>query len=240
MQKGNESGNVINAYSSGEAVEKYEDLNETGFYGTEAKLVKRYLQSPGRVLDVACGAGRTAKPLEEMGHEVVRIDISDEMIVKADSLFPEIDFCVGDASELPFADETFDYVLFSYVNIDILYPRAQRLRSLRELNRILKNGGRLIFGTGNSLHVIPALLRGKFDHLLRFYVRNGNYKRIFRAYKRDPDEWNLRTYFGTQPRNLLDLRRCGFETEHIGGSRDSVLRFFEEVQYYVARKARSI
>ncbi|UTF55923.1 class I SAM-dependent methyltransferase [Natronosalvus rutilus] len=241
MTKRNEPTEVKRAYSSDEALNKYEDLNELGFYDVEERLVKRYFQPrSARVLDVACGAGRTTKPLAKMGYDVVGIDISEEMISKANLLFPELDFRVGDAADLPFPDESFDFILFSYMNIDYLYPREQRLQSLRELNRVLKKGGRLIFGTGNSLHVIPALLRRKPSHLFRFYVRNENYKRIFRVYKKDPDEWNLRTYFGTQPRNLLDLHRYGFKTEHISGKRESMLRFFEEVQYYVARKIKHI
>ncbi len=240
MPSPDESETVVQVYSTDNAIDKYTEMNEFGLYEAEAKLVDRYFQPrTARVLDVACGAGRTTKPLAVTGYDVVGIDISNEMASKAKSVIPGTEVCVSDASSLPFRDESFDFVLFSYVNIDLLYPRAQRLRALREMNRVLKRGGLLLFGTSNSLHVVPALFQNR-DHLRRFYVRNDNYRRLFRAYKKDPDEWGLNSYFGTQPRTLWDLRRCGFRTEHVGGARDSLLRFLEKVQYYVARKSQDV
>jgi SAM-dependent methyltransferase len=70
-----------------------------------------------RVLDLGCGPGALALPLIEADREVYAMDLSPRMVGSARQLAtthaPErrAGFCVGDATQLPFADETFDAVV---------------------------------------------------------------------------------------------------------------------------------
>lgn len=92
----------------------------------------------GRVLDVACGAGRNAAFFAARGDQVVGIDRSRESLEQARSALPDALFVQADleAGELP--EGRFDVV----VNIRYLQ------RSLAPaLMRALRPGGALVFET---------------------------------------------------------------------------------------------
>ena len=92
-----------------------------------------------KVLDMACGTGDVSIALRRKGLDVVGADISENMLALARKKAPEIDFRYGDASELPFADGSFDAVTiaFGIRNFD------KRAQCIRELHRVLKDGGML-------------------------------------------------------------------------------------------------
>ena len=92
-----------------------------------------------KVLDMACGTGDVSIALRRKGLDVVGADISENMLDLARKKAPGIDFRYGDASELPFADESFDAVTiaFGIRNFD------KRAQCIRELHRVLKDGGML-------------------------------------------------------------------------------------------------
>jgi SAM-dependent methyltransferase len=56
---------------------------------------------PGDALDAACGTGRHARRLVQLGHRVVGIDCSPEMVDKAKTAVPEADFRLGELTSLP-------------------------------------------------------------------------------------------------------------------------------------------
>ncbi|MFD1645597.1 class I SAM-dependent methyltransferase [Haloarchaeobius litoreus] len=148
-------------------VDRYDSFGEDGWLtDREAAIVDEHFAEPGRVLDVGCGTGRTSRPLAERGHDVVGIDVSDEMVAQARARHPDLTFAVDDVTDLDFADETFDYVLFSYYGLDSIYPESGREQAMRELHRLLKPGGVFTFNSHNWWYVLPALLTDAgFDHV---------------------------------------------------------------------------
>ncbi|MFM2594845.1 malonyl-ACP O-methyltransferase BioC [Vibrio harveyi] len=98
-----------------------------------------------RVLDLGCGTGYFSQLLQQRGAEVVCGDISQAMLDKAKQRCGSeyMHYQLADAENLPFDDESFDYVFSSLALqwcTDLSYP-------LREIRRVLKVGGSGCFST---------------------------------------------------------------------------------------------
>ncbi|WP_456455056.1 ubiquinone/menaquinone biosynthesis methyltransferase [Thermovibrio sp.] len=102
----------------------------------QRKLVEG-LESPGRVLDLACGTGDVGALVKERAEEVVGLDYSFAMLKVAKEKYPEIDFVRGDALKTPFKRGSFDTVLVSLA----LRHFEDVEGSLKEIRRIVKRGG---------------------------------------------------------------------------------------------------
>jgi ubiquinone/menaquinone biosynthesis C-methylase UbiE len=111
-------------------------------------LVGRYrrrlfAKATGRVLDVACGMGTNSGYLPETV-EYVGIDISPEMLAKAERRFDELErgdtLREMDAQALEFPDGTFDTVISSLSTCTFPEP----VTALREMSRVCKPDGRIL------------------------------------------------------------------------------------------------
>lgn len=92
------------------------------------------------VLDIAAGTGFSSEPHHAAGVQVVPADFSLGMLKVGKERSPYLPFTAADATNLPFADESFDAVTMSYGLRNVAdYPRA-----LREFHRVVKPGGRLV------------------------------------------------------------------------------------------------
>jgi demethylmenaquinone methyltransferase/2-methoxy-6-polyprenyl-1,4-benzoquinol methylase len=92
-----------------------------------------------RVLDACCGTGDLALADERAGGRIVGLDFSERMLERARRKSASFEWVRGDLLELPFEDASFDAatVGFGVRNVTDLE------RSLRELRRVLRPGGRL-------------------------------------------------------------------------------------------------
>ena len=127
----------------------YDRLNHLLSFGIDRSWRRRLVRAVSsfcalrggevKVLDMACGTGDVSIALKRKGLDVVGADISENMLALARKKAPGIDFRYGDASELPFADGSFDAVTiaFGIRNFD------KRAQCIRELHRVLKDGGML-------------------------------------------------------------------------------------------------
>ncbi|ENY70778.1 Methyltransferase type 11 [Aeromonas diversa CDC 2478-85] len=104
------------------------------------------LDDTKRVLDVGSGVGGTSRALAaEFGCRVTGIDLTDEycraatLLTARTGLTHLVDYRQGDATCLPFDDQSFDVVWTEHVAMNI--PDKGRL--YREMHRVLKPGGAL-------------------------------------------------------------------------------------------------
>jgi demethylmenaquinone methyltransferase/2-methoxy-6-polyprenyl-1,4-benzoquinol methylase len=101
------------------------------------------LQQGGSALDVACGSGKLTAELAGIAGgkgRVVGLDFSPQMLEVARRDHAGIEFVEGDALKLPFEDATFDAstIAFGLRNL------ADPVRGLREMQRVVKPGGRSV------------------------------------------------------------------------------------------------
>jgi ubiquinone/menaquinone biosynthesis C-methylase UbiE len=96
-------------------------------------------------VEVGSAAGANVAALAEAGFKPTGVDIVEEFVELARTRHAEIPFVVAAAESLPFADDSFDYVLLLSV---LEHVRDWRL-TLAEAVRVLKPGGILYASTTN-------------------------------------------------------------------------------------------
>jgi SAM-dependent methyltransferase len=104
----------------------------------------------GAVLDFGCGVGRLTQALARRFRSCVGVDISQEMITRANALnhYKHCRYVASATPQLPFADESCSFL---YSNL-VLQHVARRfaVNYLREFTRVLAPGGVLVFGVQDS------------------------------------------------------------------------------------------
>lgn len=120
--------------------------------------IRHFPDANGAVLDFGCGVGRLTQALAPHFASCVGVDISEQMIQKAEALnqFPHCRYVVNAQPQLPFADGTFSFI---YSNIVLQHvPPIFAEGYLREFVRVLAPGGVLVFGVQDSCAAISALM----------------------------------------------------------------------------------
>jgi ubiquinone/menaquinone biosynthesis C-methylase UbiE len=92
------------------------------------------------VLDVGAGTGRLAVDLIKKGALVTAFDVSEEMLKVLKTKNKKIETVVGDAENLPFPDNHFDFAVAAFLIVHLKDPT----RFFDEVYRVLKPNGKLI------------------------------------------------------------------------------------------------
>lgn len=119
------------------------------------------------VLDLGCGTGYFSLQLLQRGASVVCFDLSDQMLAKAKLRCGEenVVYQQGDAENLPFENQQFDYVFSSLVLQwcdDLSVP-------LKEIKRVVKSGG---------CGFISTLLDGSLLELKQAWAKIDSYQHV--------------------------------------------------------------
>lgn len=124
---------------------RYDITNDVLSLGQDRRwrtaVVDAIAPRPGeRILDLAAGTGTSSQPFADAGALVVPCDFSQGMLQVGKKARPALGFTAGDATRLPFDDDTFDAVTISFGLRNIVDPDA----GLREMLRVTRPGGRLV------------------------------------------------------------------------------------------------
>jgi SAM-dependent methyltransferase len=169
-------------------IETYgQDFGQTSWVTTEESLEIPQLLNLGRdssVLEIGCGSGGYALHLaEKVGCQIVGVDINEPGIRSAKELaqtsglgsrarFEQCDV----SKKLPFDDETFDAAFSN----DVLCHVSGRLDLLREMSRVLKPSGRMLFSDalviGGMISAEEIAIRSSIG--LYFYSPPGENERL--------------------------------------------------------------
>ena len=196
---------------------KYDIMNDVMSMGIhhiwKEAMMDWLAPSPGqKLLDVAGGTGDISfKFLNRAGsgHATV-LDITENMLIagrkraEADKMLNSIDWVVGDAMALPFADNSFDVYTISFGIRNVTRPQE----ALNEAFRVLRPGGRLMVLEFNQ---IPVPLVQKAYDIYSFNVIPRMGKLI--ANDRESYQYLVESIrnFPDQETFLSMVREAGFE-----------------------------
>lgn len=131
-----------------------EAIDEVGLWESEKIIFDKYINKDDTILDIGCGAGRTTINLYKRGYKnIIGLDLSTRLIAYANNYIKEnnmdINFVVGDATELEYPENAFDVVIFSFNGMQCIPGKKNRDNVLKEVYRVLKPGGIYIFTAHN-------------------------------------------------------------------------------------------
>lgn len=128
-----------------EVAQKYDFTNDVLSLGQTRSWRKAVVQAVApqvgeQILDLAAGTGTSTQPFYTAGANPIACDFSAGMIEVGRKQFPHLTFVQGDATDLPFGDDSFDAVTISFGLRNV----QDTARALAEMYRVTKPGGRLV------------------------------------------------------------------------------------------------
>lgn len=115
-------------------------------------------EPPAQILEIACGTGRVTANLQKSlpEAEITATDFNPEMMAVARRRVPNgsIHWQTADGQHLPFGNGSFDAVICQFGLMFMPDPPL----ALREMWRVLRTAGRVVFSTWDRLEGNPAFL----------------------------------------------------------------------------------
>lgn len=142
----------------------YDKERQRGYFEVVDKIAWKALTSElslmnkkPKILDLGCGTGRYLAPLSEAGFDIYGCDFSEGMLrIVQKRINGTCKIIIGEATEIPFRDSSFDFV-YSFK----VLPHIQNVcQALEEIHRILKPNGIAIleFYNRNSIRWVFSKL----------------------------------------------------------------------------------
>ena len=194
--------------------------------GRHVDFVKETMgeSAPKRVLDLACGAGRHTAILRERGYDTVGVDLSVTLL----STPPQVPCVAGDMRALPYANESFDWVLNFFTSFGYFERERENFRVLEEIVRVLRPSGRFLIDFLNREPVIASLRRhevqeraGRRIEIERWYDEGT--RRINKRMRLTASDVPPRTYLESvraysEDEVTIGLRWAGLSVDHVFGN----------------------
>lgn len=143
-------------------------------------LLKDYRITPKNILEIGCSAGYRLNGFRQTftGMDVFGVEPSDEAIAYGKTHYPDVHFLHGTVDNMKaFEDEAFDVVIVGFVFYVV--DRKLLLKSIAEIDRVLKNKGFLIIMDFFS----EAAVKRSYQHINEFpaYSFKQRYDEVFTA-----------------------------------------------------------
>ena len=138
---------------------RYDEISRSIADAIEHAVERLHATAGERVLDLATGTGWASRSIAHRcpGARVTGVDIADQMLefARAAALRQElaIDYRMGDAERLPFADGEIDAVISTFGVMFASRPEA----AVSELARVVKPGGRVVLASWKDDSNVAAM-----------------------------------------------------------------------------------
>lgn len=162
----------------------------------------------GKVLDLGCATGHYSKRLHKLGFEVTATDVTNQFLYGDTIKFVQFD----SNKPLPFENNSFDYVILAEVIEHLKEPYS----AVKEINRILKPGGKLVLSTPNILN-LKSRMRYLFEASFE-YFREPPIEHLEHNRKTGVDESQIHVIAYRYHELEFLLKDCGFNVVKIATS----------------------
>lgn len=149
-----------------EIANQYEKFNHYSSFGQDRRWLRALVSSVDIgptmcVLDVAGGTGEVTFAICKYRHPAIivlsdytpaMLDVAKQRIANGDNLGVNVETMVVDAQDIPFDDASFDVVTMAYGIRNI----PDRMRALKEINRVLVPGGTVAILEFSTPPLAPA------------------------------------------------------------------------------------
>ena len=206
-----------------------EEFDQTRSYvGKEFGAFDKLLIPNAQIIDLGCGNGRIIEHLNDFyrnslnsGFSYTGIDNSESLLESAKNKYKmaHVHFIHGNQLKIPAKDSSVD-LLFNIRAFHHIPSKKLRLKSLKEMHRILKNDGVLVLTVWNLYQ--KKYIKYVFKSLLRFLYTMGKFA---------PNDTLIpfnhkvnRYYHAFLPFELKHLlNQAGFRIEELSKNRDIVV-----------------
>jgi SAM-dependent methyltransferase len=165
------------------------------------ELIEHNLRSDARILDLGCGSADFLRTAYANVQEVYGIDPDRRALCRNAAISAKV---AGTGEDLPFGDDQFDLIVLTWVIEHLDRPAAV----VRELYRVLKPGGQLVFLTPNVWNYNVWMIRmvpNRFHHLFTQALYG----------RRERETYAVRYRMNSVPRIETMLRGIGFRRHQV-------------------------
>ncbi len=102
-----------------------------------------------KLLDIGCGSGRLSEIQKNIaGCTYTGIDLSNELLELGRKQYPDVNFIHGSMLELPFKDNSFDFIT-AIASLQHIPSRQYQIQALQEMARVAKTSATLFMTNWN-------------------------------------------------------------------------------------------
>jgi len=138
----------------------YKHRDFQGAYREVQRMVSWLQLPPGaEILDLCCGMGRHSLALADSGYRVTGVDLSEVLLEEArrHDQFSRVTWIRGDMRQVPLHRD-FDAVVNLFTSFGYFDRDEENARVLKEIDRLLKPGGKFIIDYLNPQYVTEHLV----------------------------------------------------------------------------------
>jgi len=140
---------------------------ETGF-------VEGVVSKKGVILDLCCGTGRHSIILQKKGWNIVGMDLSKNLLTIAKLRISEagvkLPLVRADMRHFPFKSEVFAAIINMFTSFGYLPSESEDIKSLLEVIRTLKKGGRFLLDLANRDHIVKNFRERDWAEFKPYYL----------------------------------------------------------------------